>query len=157
MNKSITAHSLIISFLALACLLIQSPAAQAFSLNDLSSTAETAKSAAEGTNLLSRAKNVYGGFSDSTGNLVDAQTATMSLLNPGASSGLASELGSINSESGFSKLVKMVAFSESMDSTTTDPSLTSKLTKVITDPASFDKAKKFMIMHPLHTHQETTP
>ncbi|WP_432735228.1 hypothetical protein [Maridesulfovibrio sp. FT414] len=135
-------HTLLTLVLALSCLLMQLTPAHAFSLSDLSSSAETAQSAAEGTSLLSRAKNVYSGFSDSTENLVDAQTATMSLLSPSSASGLTSELGSIESESGFTRLVKMVAFSESMDSATTDSSLSSKLTDIITDPSSFDKARK---------------
>ncbi|WP_027721249.1 hypothetical protein [Maridesulfovibrio zosterae] len=142
MSYSKLSHSLTICLLALSCILIQLTPAQAFSFNDLTSSAETAKSAAEGTTLLTRAKNVYTGFSDSTENLVDAQTATMSLISPGESSSVAGKLDSINSESGFSKLFKMVAFSESMDSATTDSTLTSKLTKIITDPNSIDKAKK---------------
>lgn len=142
MKKNAPIKILFISILALSCMLLQKNPAHAFGLSDLSSSAETAKSTAEGTSLLSRAKNVYSGFYDSTENLVDAQSTTMSLLNPGETSGLTSKLGAINSESGVSKLFKMVAFSESMDSATTDSSLTSKLTKIITDPTSFDKAKK---------------
>ncbi len=75
----------------------QASAVLAFSLNDLSSSAETAKSAAEGASLLDRAKSVYTGFYDSTENLVDAQTVTMSLLNPDEGAALTSQLGDINS------------------------------------------------------------
>lgn len=135
-------QTLVICLLVMAVLFCQAGSAGAFSLNDLSSSAETAKSAAEGTSLLSRAKNVYSGFSDSTENLVDAQTGVMGLINPGSSSTLTSKLGSIESESGFSRLFKMVAFSESMDSATTDSSLSSKLGEIITDPSSFTKAKE---------------
>ncbi|TIH19331.1 hypothetical protein D0S45_03890 [Marinifilum sp. JC120] len=132
---------IVLSLLA-ACILFQAPTAQAFSLNDLSSSAETAKSAAEGASLLDRAKNVYTGFYDSTENLVDAQTTTMSLLNPDEGAALTSKLGDINSGSTFTRLTKLVGFSESMDGGTTDSSLTSKLTKIITTPGSFEKAQK---------------
>lgn len=142
MKKNSSIKTLFISFLTVSCMLVSISTSHAFGLNDLSSSAETAKSAAEGTSLLNRAKNVYNGFYDSTDNLVDAQTATMSLINPADASGLSSKLDAVNSESGISRLFKMVAFSESMDSATTDPSLKSRLTKIITDPASFDKAKK---------------
>lgn len=142
MIKKSLIFTLTFCFLTASFLMINSVPAQAFSLDDLSSSAETAKSAAEGASLLDRAKNVYSGFSDSTENLVDAQTTTMSLINPGSASGLSSKLGSIESESGITRLMKMVAFSESMDSTTADSSLSSKLTKIITDPSSFSKAKK---------------
>ncbi|NDV21264.1 hypothetical protein [Desulfovibrio sp. JC022] len=136
-------RSLMIALSLLAvCMLFQTPAAQAFSLNDLSSSAETAKSAAEGASLLDRAKNVYNGFYDSTENLVDAQTATMSLLNPDEGAALTSKLGDIGSGSAMTRLAKLVGFSESMDSGTTDSSLTSKLTKIITTPGSIEKAQK---------------
>ncbi len=125
-----------------ACLILQAPAAWAFSLNDLSSSAETAKSAADGASLLDRAKTVYNGFYDSTENLVDAQTATMSLLNPDEGAALISKLGDIDSGSTYTRLAKLVGFSESMDSATTDSTLTSKLTKIITTPGSFEKAKE---------------
>ncbi len=133
---------IVLSLLAAACMLFQAPTAQAFSLNDLSSSAETAKSAAEGASLLDRAKNVYTGFYDSTENLVDAQTTTMSLLNPDEGAALTSKLGDINSGSTFTRLTKLVGFSESMDGGTTDSSLTSKLTKIITTPGSIEKAQK---------------
>lgn len=136
-------RSLMIVFsLLTACMFFQSPSAQAFSLNDLSSSAETAKNAAEGASLLDRAKNVYTGFYDSTENLVDAQTTTMSLLNPDEGTALTSKLGNIDSGSTFSRLAKLVGFSESMDAGTTDSSLTSKLTKIITTPGSLEKAQK---------------
>ena len=142
MKKTNFIFPVMFSMLTVSFLLMTANSSHAFSLSDLSSSAETAQSAAEGASLLDRAKNVYTGFSDSTENLVDAQTTTMSLLSPGSASGLASELGSIESESGITRLVKMVAFSESMDSGTTDSSLTSKLSKIITDPTSFEKAQK---------------
>ncbi|WP_320170822.1 hypothetical protein [Maridesulfovibrio sp.] len=138
-NSSILTLSV---FFFAAYLLLPLAAAQAFSLSDLSSTAESAQSAAEGTSLLSRAKDVYSGFSDCTENLVSAQTATMSLVNPDSTSGLTSKLGSIESESGITKLIKMVAFSESMDSTTTSSSLSDKLTGILTNPESLTKAKE---------------
>ncbi|WP_319780867.1 hypothetical protein [Maridesulfovibrio sp.] len=140
--KKLSSQKIVFSLLIAACILFQVPAASAFSLNDLSSSAETAKSAAEGASLLDRAKNVYSGFYDSTENLVDAQTVTMSLLNPDEGAALTSKLGDINSGSTFTRLVNLVGLSESMDAETTSASLTSKLTKIITTPDSFGKAKK---------------
>ncbi|CCO22379.1 hypothetical protein [Maridesulfovibrio hydrothermalis] len=141
MTKSRLRRALLISLTAVSCMLFQLVSAHAFGLSDLSSSAETAKSAAEGTSLLSKAKKVYSGFYDSTENLIDAQTATMSLINPTRHANAVAELGSINSESGVSKLFKMVAFSESMDSTTQGMDLTGRLTAILTDPASLEKAK----------------
>ncbi|HAS89496.1 MAG TPA: hypothetical protein DCS48_09360 [Desulfovibrio sp.] len=140
--KNSRSRMIVISLLSVACMLFQTSAVWAFSLNDLSSSAESAKSAAEGASMLDRAKNVYTGFYASTENLVDAQTMTMSLINPSEGSALTSKLGDINSGSTFSRLTKLVGFSETMDSGTTDSSLTSKLTKIITTPGSFEKAKK---------------
>ncbi len=140
--KTCRNQMIMITMLAVTCLLFQIPTAQAFSLNDLSSTAETAKSAAEGASLLDRAKNVYTGFYDSTENLVDAQTLTMSLINPDEGASLLSQAGDINSGSTMTRLAKMVAFSESMDAETTSPSLTSRLTKIITTPGNIEKAQK---------------
>ncbi|MFW5501234.1 MULTISPECIES: hypothetical protein [unclassified Maridesulfovibrio] len=140
--KNYCSRMITVSLLTVACMLFQASAVLAFSLNDLSSSAETAKSAAEGASLLDRAKSVYTGFYDSTENLVDAQTVTMSLLNPEEGAALTSQLGDINSGSTFTRLAKLVGFSESMDAGTTDSSLTSKLTKIITTPGNFDKAKQ---------------
>ena len=140
--KTCRNQMIMITMLAVTCLLFQIPTAQAFSLNDLSSTAETAKSAAEGASLLDRAKNVYTGFYDSTENLVDAQTLTMSLINPDEGASLLSQAGDIISVSTMTRQAKTVAFSESMDAETTSPSLTSRLTKIITTPGNIEKAQK---------------
>ncbi|WP_419780762.1 hypothetical protein [Maridesulfovibrio sp.] len=140
--KNSCSRMIAVTLLLAACMFMQASAASAFSLNDLSSSAETAKSAAEGASLLDRAKSVYDGFYDSTDNLVGAQTTVMSMINPTESNALTSKLADINSGSAFSKLAGLVGFSESLDSATTSPSLTSKLTEIITTPGSIEKAKK---------------
>lgn len=133
--------TLFLSFIALSLLLVQQSTATAFSISDLSSTAESAKSATEGASLLNRAKNVYTGFSDSTESLVNAQTATMDLINPTKSAGYIDQLGSYNSATGIDKLMQMTSFSQSINSEMDGMNLTSKLSKILTDSTSLDKAK----------------
>ncbi|NDV25322.1 hypothetical protein [Desulfovibrio sp. JC010] len=140
--KILRSRMILLCLLVAASMLIQTPAASAFGLKDLSSAADTAKGAAEGASLLDRAKSVYTGFYDSTDNLIDAQTTVMSLIDPEEGASLISKFGNMDSGSGLSTLSKMVGFSESMDAATTSPSLTSKLTKIITTPGSMEKAKK---------------
>ncbi len=138
---SFFSKTLFLSFIALSCLLVQLSTANAFSLSDLSSTAESAKTATDGASLLNRAKNVYSGFSSSTESLISAQTATMDLINPTKSAKYVEQLGSYNSATGIDKLMQMTAFSQSMESEMDGMDLTSKLSKILTDSTSLDKAK----------------
>ncbi|SMF02235.1 hypothetical protein [Desulfovibrio gilichinskyi] len=133
--------TLFLSFIALSFLLAHQSAADAFSISDLSSTAESAKSATEGATLLNRAKNVYSSFSDSTKSLISAQTATMDLINPTKNAGYVKQLGSYNSATGLDKLMQMTSFSQSMKSEMNGMNLTNKLSQILTDSTSLDKAK----------------
>ncbi len=138
---SFFSKTLFLSFIALSFLLVQLSTAKAFSLSDLSSTAESTKTATDGASLLNRAKNVYSGFSSSTESLISAQTATMDLINPTKSAKYVEQLGSYNSATGIDKLMQMTAFSQSMESEMDGMDLTSKLSKILTDSTSLDKAK----------------
>ncbi|MBI9109829.1 hypothetical protein [Maridesulfovibrio ferrireducens] len=147
-NYFSASKTLSISFIALSFLLIQISTAKAFSMNDLSSTAETAKTAtdsakaaADGASLLDRAKNVYSGFSDSTESLISAQTATMSLINPTQHAGAVEQISSFDSATGLTKLMEMTSYSQSLESEMDGLDLTGRLKQLLTNPASLDKAK----------------
>ncbi|WP_291326046.1 hypothetical protein [Desulfovibrio sp. UCD-KL4C] len=134
-------RSLFLLFIALSLFLFQLSTANAFSLSDLSSTAESAKTATDGASLLNKANNVYSGFSSSTESLISAQTATMDLINPTKSAGYVEQLGSYDSATGIDKLMQMTSFSQSMKSEIDGMDLTGRLSKLMTDPTSLDKAK----------------
>lgn len=135
-----------VTFPALLLVLLLLPVSQAsaFSLNDISSTASdtvsSAQNAAKASALLTDAHNVYSGFSSMTEKMVDAKVTTMSLITPEKEKGLQSELDGFNAESGFNRIVKLTSFSKLMDSELNNINLKSKLTKVVTDSASREKA-----------------
>jgi hypothetical protein len=134
----------IIPLFLFSLVIFSATGASAFNLNDLSSavdsTTKAAKGATQATDLLNDAQSVYSGFSTMTEKTVDAQVTTMSLIKPEKQSGLMSELNGFNSESGFSKVVKLTSFSQLMDSELDKIDLASGLTKVVTEPEGRKKA-----------------
>ncbi len=144
-NYLACSKKLLISFVAVSCLLFHISNANAFGLEDLSSSADsiktasdTAQASADGASLLNRAKNVYNGFAGSTEQLINAQSTTMSLINPtqhvvGA--------GAFDSATGLTKLMEMTSLSNSLGSEMGGMDLTGRLTKIFTDPSSLEKAQ----------------
>lgn len=143
MKKVVLCKTVLLLFAAFA-LICSASKASAFSLDDLSSavteTTKAAKGAAKASELLTDAKGVYTGFSSMTEKAVNAQVNTMSLISPEKKSGLMSELIGFNSESGFSKLVKLTGFSEMLDGELEKLDLMSGLTNAVTESSGREKA-----------------